>query len=125
MVVTDGFTGNIALKTAEGVARFVRDLLREAFTSDLRSKLGAAIAAPTLRQMMGRLDPGALNGAPLLGLKGIVVKSHGGADARGFANAVVVAADMARSDFAGEIDRNMGHLAKVLADFAHPPEGGE
>jgi len=124
VVVTDGFTGNIALKTAEGVARFVRDLLREAFTSDVRSKLGAAIAAPTLRRMMERLDPGALNGAPLLGLKGIVVKSHGGADAKGFANAVVVAADMARSDFAGEIDRNMGHLAEVLAKPAGPPEAG-
>ena len=115
VVVTDGFTGNIALKTAEGVARFVRDLLREAFTSDLRSQLGAAVAAPTLRRMMARLDPGTLNGAPLLGLKGIVVKSHGGADAKGFANAVVVAADMARSDFAGEIDRNMSRLADVLA----------
>ena len=120
VVVTDGFTGNIALKTAEGVARFVRTLLREAFTADLRSKIGAAVAAPTLRQMMERLDPGTLNGAPLLGLKGIVVKSHGGADAKSFANAVVVAADMARSDFASEIDRNMSHLAEVLAKVTEP-----
>jgi glycerol-3-phosphate acyltransferase PlsX len=115
VVVTDGFTGNIALKTAEGVARFVRDLLREAFTSELRAKVGAAVAAPTLRKMMARLDPGSLNGAPLLGLKGIVVKSHGGADARSFANAVVVAADMARSDFSSVIDANMSRLAEVLA----------
>jgi glycerol-3-phosphate acyltransferase PlsX len=122
VVVTDGFTGNIALKTAEGVARFVRDLLREAFTSDLRAKVGAALAAPTLRSMMARLDPGALNGAPLLGLRGIVVKSHGGADAKSFANAVVVAADMARSDFASEIDANMGRLAEVLAKAAEASE---
>jgi glycerol-3-phosphate acyltransferase PlsX len=118
VVVTDGFTGNIALKTAEGVARFVRSLLREAFTSDLRSKVGAAVANPALRRMMNRLDPAALNGAPLLGLKGIVVKSHGGADAKGFANAVVVAADMARSDYSNEIDRNMGRLAEVLSKSA-------
>jgi glycerol-3-phosphate acyltransferase PlsX len=118
VVVTDGFSGNIALKTAEGVARFVRSLLREAFTSDLRSKVGAAVANPALRRMMARLDPGALNGAPLLGLKGIVVKSHGGTDAKGFANAVVVTADLAGSDYSKEIDRNMGRLAEVLSKAA-------
>jgi glycerol-3-phosphate acyltransferase PlsX len=76
------------------------------------------VAAPTLRKMMARLDPGSLNGAPLLGLNGIVVKSHGGADSKSFANAVVVAADMARSDLAREIDANMGRLAAVLASPA-------
>jgi glycerol-3-phosphate acyltransferase PlsX len=115
VVVTDGFSGNIALKTAEGVARFVRALLKEAFTSTPRAKLGAAVAAPTLRRMMARLDPGSLNGAPLLGLNGIVVKSHGGADARGFANAIVVAADLAQSDFSTEINQNMLRLAEVMA----------
>lgn len=115
VVVTDGFSGNIALKTAEGVARFVRTLLREAFTSNLRAKLGAVVAGPALRSMMARLDPSAVNGGPLLGLNGIVVKSHGGADAKGFANAIVVAADLARSDYSKEIDRNMLHLAEVMA----------
>ena len=67
---------------------------------------------------MARLDPGAMNGAPLLGLKGIVVKSHGGADAKSFANAVVVTADMARSDFSAVIDANMSRLADVLAKAA-------
>ncbi len=115
MVVTDGFSGNIALKTAEGVARFVRTLLREAFTSTLRAKLGAVVAAPTLRAMMARLDPGSVNGGPLLGLNGIVVKSHGGADARGYANALVVAANLAQSDYSTEINQNMLRLAEVLA----------
>jgi glycerol-3-phosphate acyltransferase PlsX len=115
VVVTDGFSGNIALKTAEGVARFVRKLMREAFTSTIRSKLGAAVAAPALKKMMKRLDPAELNGSPLLGLNGIVVKSHGGAEARGFANAIVVAADLAKSDYSTEINQNMLRLAEVMA----------
>jgi glycerol-3-phosphate acyltransferase PlsX len=120
VVVTEGFSGNIALKTAEGVARFVRTLLREAFTSDLRAKLGAVVAGPALRKMMARLDPGSLNGAPLLGLNGIVVKSHGGADAKGFANAIVVAANLAQSDYSREIDRNMKQLAEVMSKTEEP-----
>jgi phosphate acyltransferase len=122
VVVTDGFSGNIALKTAEGVARFVRTLLREAFTSDLRAKLGAVVAGPALRKMMARLDPASVNGGPLLGLNGIVVKSHGGADAKGFANAIVVAANLARSDYSREIDRNMQQLAEVLSKIAERQE---
>ncbi len=114
VVVTDGFTGNIALKTAEGVARFIRHLLRDSFTSDLRSKAGAVLAQPALRKMMARLDPGRVNGGPLLGLNGVVVKSHGGADAAGFANAIVVAADLARSDHAAEIERNLVRLGDLM-----------
>ena len=114
VVVTDGFSGNIALKTAEGMARFVRSLLRDAFTSTLRAKLGAVVAGPTLKRMMARLDPASVNGGPLLGLNGIVVKSHGGADARGFANALVVAANLAQSDYSTEINQNMLRLAEVM-----------
>ena len=114
VVITDGFTGNIALKTAEGVARFIRRLLRESFTSDLRSKAGAVLAQPALHKMMARLDPGRVNGGPLLGLNGVVVKSHGGADAAGFANAIVVAADLARSDHAAEIERNLVRLGDLM-----------
>jgi glycerol-3-phosphate acyltransferase PlsX len=114
VVVTDGFSGNIALKTAEGMARFVRHLLRDAFTSTLRAKVGAVVAGPTLRKMMARLDPASVNGGPLLGLNGIVVKSHGGADARGFANALVVAANLAQSDYATEVNQNMLRLAEVM-----------
>jgi glycerol-3-phosphate acyltransferase PlsX len=114
VVVTDGFSGNIALKTAEGTARFVRAVMREAFTSSLQAKIGAAIAAPALRKMSARLDPSSVNGGPLLGLNGIVVKSHGGADARGFANAIKIAVDLAGSDYASQIDRNLEQLAAAL-----------
>ena len=120
VVVTDGFSGNIALKTAEGVARFVRSLLKDAFTSDLRAKLAAVIAGPALNRVIERLDPASVNGAPLLGLNGIVVKSHGGAEAKGFANAIVVAADLARSDYSAEIENNMRQLAEVIGKDGGP-----
>ena len=80
VVVTDGFSGNIALKTAEGTARFVTDLLRRAFKSSLRSKAGFALSKPALNLLKVHLDPNNHNGAVFLGLNGIVVKSHGGAN---------------------------------------------
>lgn len=122
VVVTDGFTGNIALKTAEGLARFVRQVLRDAFTSTWRGKLGALIAAPALRLIRERLDPSSVNGGPLLGLNGLVIKSHGGTDAKGFANAIKIAYDLAASDYAAQIDRNMKQLADALPN-AGPAEG--
>ena len=114
VVVTDGFSGNVALKTAEGMALFFSALLRETLTSDLRATVGAMIARPALRRMRARIDPATVNGGPLLGLNGIVVKSHGGANAVGFANAVMIAADLARSNFSTEIERNIGNLADVI-----------
>jgi glycerol-3-phosphate acyltransferase PlsX len=122
VVVTDGFTGNVALKTAEGTARFVRQVLRDAFTSSWRSKLGALIAGPALMRIRERLDPSSVNGGPLLGLNGLVIKSHGGADAKGFANAIKIAYDLAASGYAAQIDRNMKHLATALPG-AGPSEG--
>ncbi len=116
VVVTDGFTGNIALKTAEGTARFVRQVLRDAFTSNIRAKLGALIAGPALRKMRERLDTSLVNGGPLLGLNGIVVKSHGGTDARGFANAIKVALDLVNSDYDKQIERHMRLLAAALPE---------
>jgi len=107
VVVTDGFTGNVALKTAEGLARFFTAQMRAAFTNSSRSRLGALIARPSLRRMAERLDTGSTNGGPFLGLNGIVVKSHGGADERGFANAVNLAVNLARSGVTAEIDRNL------------------
>src|SRR5215212_12200334 len=80
VVVTDGFSGNIALKTAEGTARFVTDLLRRAFKSSLRSKAGFALSRPALNILKVQLDPNNHNGAVFLGLNGLVVKSHGGAN---------------------------------------------
>jgi glycerol-3-phosphate acyltransferase PlsX len=115
VVVTDGFTGNVALKTAEGTARFIAAEMRNAFAGSLLSKLGAAIAMGALKAVKARLDPNSANGGPLLGLNGVVVKSHGGANDVGFANAIVVAADLAQSHFAEEIRANMEQLTAVLA----------
>jgi glycerol-3-phosphate acyltransferase PlsX len=122
VVVTDGFTGNIALKTAEGTARFVAALLKDALTSDLQAKLGAAIAYPALKKMRAKIDPSAVNGGPLLGLNGVVVKSHGGADAKGFANAIKIAADLAASDYMDEIGRNMSRLSTAVGRAERPAE---
>ena len=110
VVVTDGFSGNIALKTAEGTARFLGAELRAAFRSSPLNMLGAMIAAGALNKIRARLDPSAVNGGPLLGLNGIVVKSHGGTDAKGFANATRVAVDLAQSNFVADIERNLQQL---------------
>jgi phosphate acyltransferase len=92
VVVTDGFSGNIALKSVEGTARFVADLLRRSFQSSLRSKFGFLISRPATELLKHHLDPNNHNGAVFLGLNGIVVKSHGSASAAGVANAVAVTA---------------------------------
>ncbi|WP_227975959.1 phosphate acyltransferase PlsX [Brevundimonas sp. Bb-A] len=120
VVVTDGFTGNIALKTAEGTARYISALLREALTSNLQAKLGAAIAMPALKKMRENIDPSAINGGPLLGLNGIVVKSHGGADAKGFGNAIRIAVDLARSDYMTKVGANLGKLDAVFDHSSAP-----
>ncbi len=94
VIVTDGFTGNVALKTAEGTARLMSDFMSAAFRHSLTARIGYLFAAPALAKLRKRLDPRRYNGAVFLGLNGIVVKSHGGADALGFANAIGVAVDM-------------------------------
>jgi glycerol-3-phosphate acyltransferase PlsX len=108
VVVTDGFTGNVALKTAEGLARFFFSQLRQTLTGDLMARAGAVIASGALRRMAARLDPSSVNGSPFLGLRGVVVKSHGGADAKGVANAVGLAAALAKGEIVGEIARHLG-----------------
>jgi glycerol-3-phosphate acyltransferase PlsX len=118
VVVTDGFTGNIALKTGEGTARLVGQFLREALTSGPLAQLGALIAYPALRQLRKRMDPGTFNGALFLGLNGLVVKSHGGANGRGFAAAIGVAEKMARSHYREEIVHNLQRLAHADAAAA-------
>jgi glycerol-3-phosphate acyltransferase PlsX len=110
VVVTDGFSGNIALKTAEGTARFVTDLLRRAFTSSLRSKAGFALSRPALNLLQVHLDPNNHNGAVFLGLNGLVVKSHGGANAKGVANAIRVAASMVRNDITRKIGDDLDNF---------------
>jgi glycerol-3-phosphate acyltransferase PlsX len=110
VVVTDGYTGNIALKTAEGAARMISTLLKDALTSGTMSKLGALIARAALKRFQTRLDPRQVNGAVFVGLNGIIVKSHGGTDGVGFAQAISVAADMGASRFKAEIDENLKRL---------------
>lgn len=131
VVVTDGFTGNVTLKTGEGLARFFAAELRAALTSSLINRIGAFIAQGALRKLRERITPG--GGGPLLGLNGIVVKSHGGADAKSFAGAVSIAADLAQSQFASEIRRNLEQLTAALneegagevvgTDAAEEPKG--
>jgi glycerol-3-phosphate acyltransferase PlsX len=111
VVVSDGFSGNIALKTAEGTARFVTDLLRRAFTSSVRSKIGFLISRPATELLRHHLDPNNHNGAVFLGLNGIVVKSHGSANAKGVANAIGVAARMAREDLTRKIKDDLDNIA--------------
>ena len=94
IVVSDGFSGNVALKTGEGALRLMADLLRQVFATNLSSKIGYLLARPGLERLREWLDPRRYNGAVMLGLNGVVVKSHGGTDAEGFAHATSVAIDM-------------------------------
>jgi phosphate acyltransferase len=117
VVVTDGFSGNIALKTAEGTARFVTDLLRRAFTSSLRSKAGFALSRPALNLLKVHLDPNNHNGAVFLGLNGLVVKSHGSATPKGVANAINVTARLVRNDITRKIGEDLDNFRAHA--FAH------
>lgn len=117
VVVSDGFSGNIALKAVEGTARFVTDLLRRSFQSSFRSKMGFLLSKPALHLLRVHLDPNNHNGAVFLGLNGIVVKSHGSAEEKGVANAIAVAAKLVRDD----LNRL---IAEDLADYraaSQPP----
>jgi phosphate acyltransferase len=95
VVVTDGFTGNIALKTAEGTAKQIGEYLRAAMGRSLLARIGAVLAQGAFRALKDKMDPRQLNGGIFLGLNGIAVKSHGGTDATGFASAIDLAYDMA------------------------------
>jgi phosphate acyltransferase len=103
VVVTDGFTGNVSLKTMEGLARFISGAMREEFTRSPLRKAGALAATPALNALKARLDPRAYNGASMVGLNGVVIKSHGGADRVSFANAVRVAITEARNGVPAQI----------------------
>lgn len=116
VVVTDGFTGNVALKTAEGTARMIAGMLKEALSDSLMSKIGFLFAQPALMGLKDHLDPNNHNGAVFMGLNGLVIKSHGGASAAGFASAIGVAADMASNDLAGKITKNLKRFEKSEGD---------
>ena len=112
VVVTDGFTGNVALKTAEGTARLVSTYVREALTGSALSKVGAVLAAPGLKDLKRKMNPSNVNGGVLLGLNGVVVKSHGGTDAEGFATAIDLAANLAQSNYMPEVANGLNRVAR-------------
>jgi glycerol-3-phosphate acyltransferase PlsX len=115
VIVCDGFSGNIALKTIEGTARFVADLLKRAFSSSTRSKIGFLISRPATELLRGHLDPNTHNGAVFLGLNGIVVKSHGSATEIGVETAIGVAAKMVRDDLTRRISEDLGNFEAQAA----------
>ncbi len=123
VVVSDGFSGNIALKSIEGTARFVTDLLRRAFTSSLRSKFGFLVSRPATELLKHHLDPNNHNGAVFLGLNGVVVKSHGSASALGVANAVHVTARLLEENLTERIMADLQRLGS--AELSKPPKAAE
>ncbi|MGG7565444.1 phosphate acyltransferase PlsX [Rhodovulum sp. DZ06] len=113
VIVTDGFTGNIALKTAEGTASFISESLRDAFKHSVISRLAALAAYTSLQRMRAKIDPRRVNGGVFLGLNGAVVKSHGGADATGVAAAIKLAATMGRTAFPQRVAEQVAKLAQA------------
>ncbi len=111
VIVTDGFTGNIALKTAEGTAKLYAEWLRRTFRSSLPARLGYLLARNAFNKLRLRTDPRQYNGAMFLGLQGICVKSHGGTDAKGFANAIDVAVDLVKYGFNEQMKEEFQHYA--------------
>nr|WP_282183234.1 phosphate acyltransferase PlsX [Niveispirillum sp. SYP-B3756] len=118
VIVTDGFTGNVALKAAEGTAKLYSEFLKRTFASSLLAKLGYLLARGAFGKLRLRMDPRRYNGAMFLGLRGICVKSHGGTDAIGFSNAIAVAADMANHGFNDKIRDQLAVLQAALAASA-------
>jgi len=124
VVVTDGFTGNVALKTGEGALKLIGDLLRQVFSSGITAKIAYLLAKPGLDRLREWLDPRRYNGAVMVGLNGVVVKSHGGTDAKGFAHAMDVAVDMVVHRFNDHIREDLARISALRTplDTTPPPE---
>jgi glycerol-3-phosphate acyltransferase PlsX len=122
VVVCDGFVGNVMLKTSEGLASMLSDFIREEFTRSLATKLAAAVALPVLNRFKKRVDPRRYNGAALLGLRGLVFKSHGSADAFAFEQALSRAYDAARNRL---LDRVHDRIAETLQALPSGDEAAE
>ncbi len=120
VVVTEGFTGNIALKTAEGTAKQLSTYLKLVLNRTLLSRLGALLATGAFATLRERMDPRKHNGGVFLGLNGIVVKSHGGTDALGFATAVDVAIEMIRNGLVAKIAADVAEMNRHMDAFAPP-----
>lgn len=115
VVVTEGFTGNIALKTAEGTAKQLASYLKSAMSRTLAAKIGYLFARQAFKTLKDKMDPRKVNGGVFLGLNGVVIKSHGGTDAEGFAAAVDLGYDMARYELLAKIGRTLGQSAAPAA----------
>ncbi|MFJ5486451.1 phosphate acyltransferase PlsX [Hansschlegelia beijingensis] len=115
VVVTEGFSGNIALKTAEGTARQIGEYLRSALGRTFLSKIGYLLAKHAFDTLKDKMDPRKVNGGVFLGLDGVVIKSHGGTDAEGFASAVELGYDMARYDLTAKILQGHVHERAAMA----------
>jgi len=123
VIVTDGFSGNIALKSIEGTARFVAHALKQSFEGSLIAKIGYLLSRGAFKRLKKRIDPRRYNGAMFLGLQGVCVKSHGGADAEGFANAIGVANDLISHKFNERIAEELA-LQYGLNGAPHNPSEG-
>ena len=123
VVVTDGFTGNVALKTGEGALKLIGDMLRQVFTSGITAKIAYLLVRPGLDRLREWLDPRRYNGAVMVGLNGVVVKSHGGTDAKGFAHAIDVAMDMVVHRFNDHIREDLARIGldKRATQDKNPP----
>ena len=126
VVVTEGFSGNIALKTAEGTARQIGEYLKAAMSRSLMSKIGYLFARGAFAALKEKMDPRRANGGVFLGLNGIVIKSHGGADALGFAAAIDMGYDMVRHDLQAKIADTLSayHGAPAAAAAPTPAASG-
>ncbi len=122
VVVTDGFTGNVALKTGEGTAKQIGDFLREAFAATPLSRIAALLALTSLRRLQKRIDPRRVNGGVFLGLNGTVVKSHGAADATGISAAIKLAFQLAKSGFHERLAARVASAGMARQDA--PADGG-
>lgn len=118
VIVTDGFTGNIALKTGEGTAKLIAEFLREAFNKTPLSRIAALLALTSLRRLQTRIDPRRVNGGVFLGLNGTVIKSHGAADATGIAAALRLAHKLARNRFGERVAARLASAAAIAQDAA-------
>ena len=125
VIVTDGFTGNIALKAAEGTARMVGSWVKNALVSSIISKIGALFLTGSLQKLKAQMDPSTANGAPLLGLNGLVLKSHGSANAEGVASALMAAENLASHPFEEEIKATIAKVARRAEQAEHQPADAE
>lgn len=123
VVVTDGFSGNVALKTAEGTARLIAHYMSSAVRRSFFARMGYLLAIGAFRVLRNKLDPRRVNGGVFLGLNGVVVKSHGGTDGVGFAYALDLAVDMGRSDFTRQIAATIARFGSAIAAAAADTAG--